>query len=126
MQVCQVSASSSLQFLRRRVLNIFQKFYPLCQPIKLSDLDESCMKHVGLLTKHVCEKKSNITNETAETVNFHFSHYKSMGTISCHSNQSSYPTGIKNTTYIEVNVLSFGFIPLMVFEKKIFKHFYEN
>ena len=27
--------------------------------------------------------------------NFHFSHYKSMGTISCHSNQNSYLTGIK-------------------------------
>ena len=51
------------------------------------------------------EKKSNISSETAETVNFHFSHYKSMGTISCHSNQSSYPTGIKNTSYIEANVL---------------------
>ena len=23
--------------------------------------------------------------------NFHFSHYKSMATINCHSNQSSYP-----------------------------------
>ena len=61
MQVCQVLASSSLQFLRRIL---------------------------------------------AEIVNFHFSHYKSMGTISCHSNQSSYPTGIKNTTYVEANVLS--------------------
>ena len=30
-------------------------------------------------------------------VNFHFSHYKSMETISCHSNQSSYRTGTKNT-----------------------------
>ena len=29
-----------------------------------------------------------------------------MGTISCHSNQSSYPTGIKNTTFVETNVLS--------------------
>ena len=29
-----------------------------------------------------------------------------MGTISCHSNQSSYPTGIKNTTFVEANVLS--------------------
>ena len=28
-----------------------------------------------------------------------------MGTISCHSNQSSYPTGIKNTIYVEANVL---------------------
>ena len=54
----------------------------------------------------VKKKKFNITSETAENVNFHFSHYKSMGTISCHSNQSSYPTGIKNTTYIEANVLS--------------------
>ena len=31
--------------------------------------------------------------------NFHFSHYKFMGTISWHSNQSSYPTGIKNITF---------------------------
>ena len=77
------------------------------------------------------KKKSNIPNDLAEIVNFHFSHYKSMGTISCHSNQSSYPTGIKNTTYVEANVLkacmpSFGFIHHMVSEKKIFKHFYEN
>ena len=48
----------------------------------------------------------NISSETAETVNFHFSHYKSIETISCHSNQSSYPTGIKNTTFVEAYVLS--------------------
>ena len=71
------------------------------QPIKLSDLDKSRMKHGGLL-----KKNSNIPNDLAEIVNFHFSHYKSMGTISCHSNQSSYLTGIKNTTYVEANVLS--------------------
>ena len=52
------------------------------------------------------KKNSNIPNDLAEIVNFHFSHYKSMGTISCHSKQSSYPTGIKNTTYVEANVLS--------------------
>ena len=52
------------------------------------------------------EKKSKFSSKTAETVNFQFSHYKSMGTISCHSNQSSYPTGIKNTTFVEANVLS--------------------
>ena len=52
------------------------------------------------------KKKSNIPNDLAEIVNFHFSHYKSMGTRRCHSNQSSYPTGIKNTTYVEANVLS--------------------
>ena len=65
------------------------------------------MKHVGLLNKHICdEKKQNISSKTAETVNFYFSHYKSMGTISFNSNQNSYPTRIKNTTYIEANVLS--------------------
>ena len=99
MQVCQFSASSSLQFLRRRILNIFFENIPFMspsQPIKLSDLDKSCMQHGGLLNKHICEKtKSNISSETAETVNFNFSHYKSRGTISCHRNQSSYSTGIK-------------------------------
>ena len=76
------------------------------QPIKLRDLDKSHMQHEGLLNKHICEKKSNISSETAETVNFHFSHYKSMGSISCHSNQSSYPTGLKNTTFVDADVLS--------------------
>ena len=77
------------------------------QPIKLSDLDKSCMKHGGLFNKHFCEKKkSNIPNDSAEIVNFHFSHYKSMETISCHNNQSSYPTGIKNITFVEGNALS--------------------
>ena len=76
------------------------------QPIKLSDLDKSRMKHGVLLNKYFCKKKSNIPNDLAEIVNFHFSHYKSMGTISCHSNHSSYPTRIKNTTYVEAYVLS--------------------
>ena len=49
--------------------------------------------HGGLLTKHICGKKSNITSETADTVNLHFSHYKSMGTI------SSYSTGIKKHNF---------------------------
>ena len=76
------------------------------QPIKLSYLDKSRMKHGGLLNKYFCKKNSNIPNDLAKIVIFHFSHYKSMGTISCHSNQSSYPTGIKNTTSVEANVLS--------------------
>ena len=76
------------------------------QPIKSSDLDKSRMKHGGLLNKHFCKKKSNIPNDLAEIVNFHFSHYKSMETVSCHSNQSSNPTEIKNITFVEGNVLS--------------------
>ena len=86
------------------------------------------MQHGGLLNKHICEKKSNISSETAETVNFQFSHYKSMETISCHSNQSSYLTEIKNTNFVEANVLSmyakFQLHP--PYGLKIFKHFYEN
>ena len=64
------------------------------------------MKHGELLNKYFCKKNSNIPNDLTEMVNFHFSHYKSMGTISCHSNQSFYPTGIKNATSTEANVLS--------------------
>ena len=77
-----------------------------CKPIKSSDLDKRRMKHGGLLNKHFCKNKSNIPNDLAEIVNFHFSHYKSMETVSCHSNQSSYPTEIKNITFVEGNVLS--------------------
>ena len=76
------------------------------QPIKSSDLDKSCVKHGGLLNKHFCKKKSNILNDLAKIVNFHFSHYKSMEPLSCHSNQSSYPAKIKNITFVEGNVLS--------------------
>ena len=62
------------------------------------------MKRGGLLNKHFC-KKSNIAKDLAEVVNFHFS-IMSMETVSYHSNQSSYPSGIKNITSVEGNVLS--------------------
>ena len=81
-------------------------FLPRRQPIEFTDVDKSGMKRRGLLNKHFCKKNPNIPNETEKIVNFLFSHYKSMGTISCHSNQSSYLTRIKNTTFVEANVLS--------------------
>ena len=88
----------------------FPKIYPLCRPVNQSNqaiLDKSRVKHGGLLNKHFCKKKkSNIPDDLAKIVNFHFSHYKSMETLSCHSNQSSYPTEIKNITFVEVNVIS--------------------
>ena len=102
------------------------------QPIKSSDLDKSHVKHGGLLNKHFCKnKKSNIPNDLAKIVNFHFSHYKSMETLSCHSNQSSYPTEIKNITFVEGNVLSkyakfWLHPPCVMVSEKIFNHFYEN
>ena len=64
------------------------------------------MKHGGLLNKHFCKKISNIPNDLAEIVDFHFSHYKYMETLSYHSNQSLYPTEIKNITFVEGNILS--------------------
>ena len=76
------------------------------QPIKLSDSDKSRMKCEELFNKHFCKNKIQIIpNKRVEISNFHFSHYKSMETISCHSNQISYPTGIKNITFVEGNVL---------------------
>ena len=76
------------------------------QPIKSSDLDKSRMKQEDYSINTSVKKKSNIPNDLAEIVNFHFSHYKSMETVSCHSNQSSYPTKIKNITFVEGKVLS--------------------
>ena len=38
--------------------------------------------------------------------NFHFSHYKYMESLSCHSNESTWATTIKNTIYLEANVMN--------------------
>ena len=69
------------------------------QPIKIRDQDEGHLKRSALLHKHFSKNK----NETAEIANFHFSHYKSMETESCHSNRSSYLTGTKNNFFVEAN-----------------------
>ena len=61
------------------------------------------MKSRGLLNKHCCKNKFKIFPLRQKgIVNFDFSHYKSMENISCHSNQSSYPTKIKNTIYVYI------------------------
>ena len=87
---------------KKRNFEYFFKNLPFMsprQPIKYSDLDKSPIKRGVLLDKHFCKNMfTNIPNDSVEIVNFHFSHYKSMETISCHSNQSSYPIGIKNIT----------------------------
>ena len=41
-----------------------------------------------------------------------------------HSNQSSYPTGIKNTNYVEATVRNMYTIHLTVSEEKIFECFF--
>ena len=85
---------------------IFKHFYenwpflPPRRPIKFTDFDKSCMKRRDLLNKHFCKKKFQISPMKQKKLSISsFSHYKSMGTISCHSNQSSYPTGTKKRNY---------------------------
>ena len=112
MQVCQFSASSSLQFLRKRILHIFFRKFTLYVAPSTNQIKRFWTKVVCNMEDYSINisvgKKSNISSEIAETVNFpvFIIHCKSMGTISCHSNQSSYLTGIKNTTFVEANVLS--------------------
>ena len=77
----------------------------LRQPIKLSNSDKSLMKCEELFNKHFCKNKILLSPMRVEISNFHFSHYKSMENISCHSNQSSYLTVIKNISFVEGNVL---------------------
>ena len=67
------------------------------QQIKFSSLDKVCMLHRGLLKEHFCKE---FVKASAVNANFHFSHYKSMATISCHSNQSSYPIGTKTISFV--------------------------
>ena len=96
----------SISFIKQTVSEkkIFKDFFfenlPFLgpqQPIKISDQDEGHLKCSALLNKHFSK------NEAAEIANFHFSHYKSMETESCHSNQSSYLTGTKNNSFVEAN-----------------------
>ena len=77
------------------------------QPIKISDLDKFHMVGRGLLQKHFCNFIfQNICINTEINANFHFSHYKSMETLSCHSNESTWATTIKNIIYVEANVMN--------------------
>ena len=67
------------------------------QPIKFSDLNNIYMNRiVEDYSRNISVGKNlNICSETAKIATFHFSHYKSMETIRCHSNKSSYPIGTK-------------------------------
>ena len=70
------------------------------QPFKSSELDKIHINRRRLLKKHFCRKKDlNICSETAKIATFHFSNYKSVENVSCHSNQSSYPIGRKKRNY---------------------------
>ena len=57
----------------------------------------------GTFLKNFCK---NICSEIEIKAYFHFSHYKSMEIISCHSDESTWATAIKNINFIEANVMT--------------------
>ena len=74
---------------------------------QFSSLDTIHMFGRGLLKEHLRKTFVKIScNETAIKVFFHFSHYKSMETLNCHSNESTWATAIKNITFVEANVMN--------------------
>ena len=48
----------------------------------------------------------NICSEIAIKAKFHFSHYKSMETLSCQSKKSTRATSTRNATFVEANVMN--------------------
>ena len=48
----------------------------------------------------------NTFSELAIKTYFHFSHYKSVETLSCHSSESTWATAIKNLIFVEANVMN--------------------
>ena len=77
------------------------------QPIKISDLDKVHTAGRRLLQKHFYKIfLQNICSNTEINANFHFFHYKSMETLSFHSNESTWAMTIKNILYVEANVMN--------------------
>ena len=61
----------------------------------------------GLLQNHFSKTLfQNISSNTEINANFHFSHYKTMETLSCHSNENTWATTIKNIIFVEANVMN--------------------
>ena len=84
------------------------------------------MKRKGLLNKHFCKNKIQISPTRQQKLAiFTFFHYKSMGSISCHSNQSPYPIKTKTQLFFPPTcrwcVCNMRTIGPAVSEKKIFE-----
>ena len=89
---------------KKKNFEYFSKIYPLCRP------STNQMQRFGQRSyetwRTFLKKKSNSSDDSAEIVNFTFPHYKSMETISCHSNQSSLSDRNKNINFVEGGVQS--------------------
>ena len=62
----------------------------------------------GLLQEHFCKTfVKTFSSNTEINANFHFSHYKSMEILSCHSNETTWATTIKKKhDFVETNVMN--------------------
>ena len=106
-------------------LNIFSQIKPFgCQATK----KKKKKKTSAVWTTFICLVEDysrnnsvnfcqNICSEIAINAHFHFSQCKSMVTLSCHSNQSSYPIGIKTQLFVPLayryymwNLVRIGFM----------------
>ena len=97
---CMQSFSFIPLTVSEKIFEYFSKIYPLyCHGNQLnSAIWTKFIWIVGDYSRNISVKKNlNICSETAKIANSHFSHFKSMETLSCHSNQSSYPIRTKNT-----------------------------
>ena len=56
--------------------------------------------------KCIQEFCQNTCSAIAIKTYFHFSHYKSVETLSCHSNKNTWETAIKNNNFVEANVMN--------------------
>ena len=86
-------------FLRNRLFFENSLFMLPRQPIILRESDKSLITVENYSINISVKIKFYYPHETVEISNFHFYHYKSIETISCHSNQSFYPTGIKKHNF---------------------------
>ena len=72
----------------------------------------------------------NNCSEIAIKTYFHLSHYKSVETLSSHSNKSTWATPIKNKLFVEANVMNisaqFQLHPLMASTEIIFEYFFSQ
>ena len=60
-----------------------------------------------MLKEHYCKTFfQNTYNQIEINAYFHFSQYKSIENLSCHSNESTGATAIKNILYVEANIIN--------------------
>ena len=119
---CKVSASSSLWLLRRWFFFFFFLIFWLgWQPIQFSCLNkfkwflEDYSRNISL--KHLSKQLQWNSKKTY----FNFSHYKSMQTLSCHSDKCTWAIATKNKLLVEAYIMNiswkFQFHSLMASER---------